>query len=163
MDYGKMEQKTTRVGFPLYISTETFNLGHFRTYINLNAKPPSPLPPFTVLYNNTFFLLFLAIRGKLKKSHTHQLTFKKLKLFKADMDSITQLKNEMFTLNGTEECCREKIRENHSSYFIMGTYKDNRLNPTFIMPWEVKRSKVKFVFSFTNLTRRSFLLTGKKI
>lgn len=83
------------------------------------------------------------MRGKLRKVQHYQLTFKKVKLFKANTASTKEaFKNEFFHLNLIEDCCRERMRENRSSYFIMGTYDGSQLHPTFIMLWEAKRSKV---------------------
>lgn len=91
-------------------------------------------------------IFFSAMRGKLKNIQGNQLTFKMTKLFKGKNETRKDFHNELFYLNLTEECCRDKLKI-HSSYFIMGVYKDKSPNTTFIMPWVVKRSKVMGTFT----------------
>ncbi|XKL65391.1 hypothetical protein PGB90_008811 [Kerria lacca] len=86
-----------------------------------------------------------AVRAKLKKIQQQQLKFKKIKLFKANAEVKKDFNTDFFNLNLTEECCTQKLRENKRSYFIMGTYKDKRLNPTFIMPWESFKKSIRML------------------
>lgn len=93
--------------------------------------------------------LFTAVRGKFRKYQNNLFIFKKIKLFKATDDTKKEFNGELFHFNLTEECCREKLKIDRTNYFIMGNYQNKRLIPTFIMPWVVKRSKVRNLISHT--------------
>ena len=77
----------------------------------------------------------------MKRRDENQFTFKILKVFKGSDEKPKMLVNEQLLFNLKSGCCNDKIKT-HGSYFVMGTQNDGILNPSFIMPWGVKKSKV---------------------
>lgn len=97
-----------------------------------------------------------AVRGKLVRGAAKHrlLAFQKVKLFKATTVAARDaLRPDLFELrlHWTDDCCGERMRDNRNnrsssggsgSYLLMGTDDGHRLRPTFVMPWQAKRSKV---------------------
>nr|XP_018901740.1 PREDICTED: secreted frizzled-related protein 5-like [Bemisia tabaci]XP_018901741.1 PREDICTED: secreted frizzled-related protein 5-like [Bemisia tabaci] len=89
-----------------------------------------------------------AVRVKIQKVRKARLIGRKAKILKGGEKFLKQLKRPVMTLEPMQSCCQKMTSSSTDNFLVMGSVREAKVTPNFIMPWATKRSK-----SFKNAVR----------